>query len=163
MPTSSQPRLTFVATVTTDDGSTQKHVVKKVGDPFVCPLGCEATFRAKSGGRKHLINKICIPKDKDRNIEEEKDLLDSGLPIQAIPKHFPVPSPPTSDPLTAMRTSRDSVLYSCQQHYASPAEQQRMLNIIDALGMVPFALKDALGVEQNAHAHVSVIAKLSAG
>ncbi|KAG9066821.1 hypothetical protein KI688_012733 [Linnemannia hyalina] len=79
---------TFVATVTTNDDSTQKHVVRKVGDFFVCPLGCEATIRTKSGGRKYLVNKICIAKDKVRDIEEEKDLPDSELPIRALPKHF---------------------------------------------------------------------------
>ncbi|KAK3830570.1 MAG: hypothetical protein JOS17DRAFT_746772 [Linnemannia elongata] len=149
----------FSVTVTSDDGSLQKHAVSKVNDLYVCPLGCGATFRTKSGGRKHLVNRICIVKD----VKEEEDLPDPGLPIRAMPKHLPVPSPPTSDPLPTIRAYRDAVLYSCQHHATSHVEQQRTLDIIDALGLKPFALKDALGVEQNALAHASVIAKLSAG
>ncbi|KAK3834550.1 MAG: hypothetical protein J3R72DRAFT_452106 [Linnemannia gamsii] len=152
---------TFSVTVTTDDGLTQKHIVRKVDGLYVCPLGCESTFRSKSGGRKHLTNKICIGKDKD--IEEEGVLPDSELPIRTMPKHLPVPSPPTSGSLPTMRAYRDAVLYSCQQHAASQAEQQRTLDIVDALGLKPFALRDSLEVEQNALAHASVIAKLSAG
>ncbi|KAF9084641.1 hypothetical protein BGX27_003738 [Mortierella sp. AM989] len=96
-------------------------------------------------------------------MEEEENSLDSELPIRSMPKHLPVPSLPASGQLPMTRSYRDAVLYSCQQHTASQAEQQKTVSIIDALGLQPFAMKDGLGAEQNALAHPSVIAKLSAG
>ncbi|KAG0369481.1 hypothetical protein BGX24_002392 [Mortierella sp. AD032] len=89
-----------------DDGLTREHIVRKVGGLYVCPLGCESTFRSKSGARKHLTNKICVVQNKD--IEEEEALPDSELPIRAMLKHLPVPSPPTSGPLPTMRAYRDA-------------------------------------------------------
>ncbi|KAI7818285.1 hypothetical protein BC939DRAFT_387438, partial [Gamsiella multidivaricata] len=61
------------------------------------------------------------------------------------------------------REYNDAVLCSCNQTHVSDAEKQRILGIVDALELRPFAMKDSDGAEQNGLAHISVIVKLSAG
>jgi hypothetical protein len=46
--------------------------------------------------------------------------------------------------------------------YASVVEKQKTLGIVEVLGLKPFSIKDAHGVEQNALAHSSVISRLPA-
>ncbi|KAG0218140.1 hypothetical protein BGW41_000377, partial [Actinomortierella wolfii] len=104
----------------------------------------------KGGCRKHLANLVCVPEEQDYDETVEQ------TPAITMPSHQSLPIPTRGDSTPQMRDYNDTVLYS-------DIEKRRTLNIIDALELRPFAMKDSDGAEQNGLAHVSVIVKLSAG
>ena len=69
----------------------------------------------------------------------------------------------SSNPLPLKRDYEDAVLQACQQTHAAEDSKRKTLFIVDTLQLSPFAITDALGVEQNALAHPSVISKISSG
>ncbi|KAG0275842.1 hypothetical protein BGZ97_010209, partial [Linnemannia gamsii] len=83
------------------------------------------------------------------------------LPV-TLPKYQAVPSPPEPRQPPETRTFDDAVLHSCGELYASVVEKQKTLGIVEVLGLKPFSIKDAHGVEQNALAHSSVISRFPA-
>ena len=148
---------TFTITVHTKAGSLKQITVTHSDGVYPCPIS-GVTFKTKGGCRKHLANLTCAP-------EEQGDDDEPGQqpPVIAMPSHQSLPVPITADSTPQMREYNDAVLYICNQTHVSDAEKQRTLGIVDALELGPFALKDPDGAEQNGLAHISVIAKLSAG
>ncbi|KAG0009181.1 hypothetical protein BGZ81_003593, partial [Podila clonocystis] len=51
----------------------------------------------------------------------------------------------------------------CGEMHASAGEKRKTLGIVESMGLEPISIKDALGIEQNALAHATVISRLSAG
>lgn len=68
-----------------------------------------------------------------------------------------------SDLPPQQRDYEDAVLQACQQTHSSEDGKRKTLFILDTLQLSPFAITDALDVEQNALAHPSVISKISSG
>ncbi|KAG0254088.1 hypothetical protein BGZ95_006138, partial [Linnemannia exigua] len=114
-------------------------------------------FKTKGGCRKHLDNLTCTSEEKDNDEPGQQP------PVIALPSYQSLSVPIMVDSTPQMREYNDAVLYSCNQTHVSDTEKQRTLGIIDALELRPFAMKDPHGAEQNGLAHISVIAKLSAG
>ncbi|KAF9966037.1 hypothetical protein BGZ73_001169, partial [Actinomortierella ambigua] len=76
--------------------------------------------------------------------------LANNPPVITMPSNQPLPAPATADSTPQMRDYNDAVLYSCNQTHVSDAEKQRTLNIVDALELRPFAMKDSDRAEQTA-------------
>ncbi|KAI8595384.1 hypothetical protein EDD21DRAFT_43810 [Dissophora ornata] len=146
----------FFVTVPTKTGSSKQVIVTQIDDVYLCPF-CNDAFKTKGGCRKHLANLACAPEEQDDDEPAQQ------LPVIAMPSHQSLPVPTTADSAPQMREYSDAVLYSCNQTHTSDAEKRRTLDIVDALELRPFAMKDPDGAEQNGLAHISVVAKLSAG
>ncbi|CAO3566087.1 unnamed protein product [Mortierella alpina] len=142
-------------TVVVDRGGILQEIeVTQVDGVYKCPP-CQAEYKTKTGCRKHILSNICV--------ENEDTTPDSALAIISMPDELAIPLPPIPDVVSVSRTHEDAVLYSCQQGLASEAEKKRILCIVQALDLEPFAITDGHGAEQNALAHPSVIKRLSFG
>ncbi|KAG0282240.1 hypothetical protein BGZ96_000713 [Linnemannia gamsii] len=147
---------TFAVTVLTKSGLSKQITVTQIDGVYPCPF-CSVVFKTKGGCRKHLDNLTCTSEEKDNDEPGQQP------PVIAMPSYQTLPVPIMADSTPQMREYNDAVLYSCNQTHVSDAEKQRTLGIVDALELRPFAIKDPHGAEQNGLAHISVIAKLSAG
>jgi hypothetical protein len=68
-----------------------------------------------------------------------------------------------ADTIIEAVTVDDAVVQACQQTHESEESKRKTLFILDSLQLSPLVVTDALGMEQNALAHPSVISKLSSG
>ncbi|KAG0297813.1 hypothetical protein BGZ96_004743 [Linnemannia gamsii] len=146
----------FTVSITTKAGLLEKVVVEQVDGVFKCPI-CRKSLTTKTGCRKHLKNNLCTEKDNN------KDPPEPALPAVTLPKHQIVPPPPAPHQPSKTRGFDDAVLYSCGELHALAGEKRKTLGIVESLELKPISIKDALGIEQNALAHATVILRLPAG
>jgi hypothetical protein len=101
--------------------------------------------------------------DSNEDSEEEADTIIEAV---TIPEYATIPSLhdiKSSKPPSPECHYDDAVLQACQQTHESDESKRKTLYILDSLQLSPLVVTDALGMEQNALAHPSVISKLSSG
>ncbi|KAF9966376.1 hypothetical protein BGZ73_001020 [Actinomortierella ambigua] len=144
----------FTVVITAKCGVPETVVINQVNGFFKCPV-CGTSLTTKTGCRKHLKNGLCIT--------EDEDPPEPTLPALTLPERQAIPPLPKPRQQPATRAFDDAVLYSCGDLHASAGEKRKTLGIVESLGLEPISIKDALGIEQNALAHATVISRLSAG
>ncbi|KAF9343387.1 hypothetical protein BGX34_006828, partial [Mortierella sp. NVP85] len=149
----------FVVSVTTKSGAVVKVVVEQVDGKYKCPF-CAESVTTKRGSRKHVKENVC---GWDNNQDEDEDEPGVTLPAVTLPESQVVPPLPEPPQLPETRAFDDAVLYSCGESHASDKEKRKTLGIVESLGLEPISIKDAVGIEQNALAHATVISRLPAG
>ncbi|KAG0337367.1 hypothetical protein BG004_007672, partial [Podila humilis] len=147
----------FSVEVTSQSGISDTVVVNQVDGFYKCPL-CGASLATTTGCRKHLRNSRCITEN-----DNDEDPLELTLPAITLPQRQVIPPLPEPCEQQATRTFDDAVLYSCGDLHASAGEKRKTLGIVETLGLEPISIKDAIGVEQNALAHATVVARLPQG
>ncbi|KAG0058164.1 hypothetical protein BGZ89_001514, partial [Linnemannia elongata] len=146
----------FTVAIAAKSGLLETVVVNQVDGVFKCPI-CETSVITKAGRRKHLKNNLCTT-GKDNN----QDPPELTLPAVTLPKRQAIPPLPEPRQKPETRAFDDAVLYSCGELHASAGEKRKTLGIVESLGLEPISIKDALGIEQNALAHATVISRLPA-
>ncbi|KAG0307839.1 hypothetical protein BGZ99_001352 [Dissophora globulifera] len=169
----------FIVVVSSDSHPEHEVTVTRVDGVFVCPT-CDATFRTKTGCRKHLLKGKCRAKDggyspeeilpaiaardsSNSTAERNNDSPQERLPVISMPESVDIPLPPVPGPQRGPRTHEEAVLFSCNLVNSQEGEKQRTLGIIEALDLQPLALEDQNGAEQNVLAHRLVLEKLLFG
>ncbi|KAF9079686.1 hypothetical protein BGX23_003432, partial [Mortierella sp. AD031] len=92
--------------------------------------------------------------------DNNQDPPELTLPAVTLPKRQDIPPLPEPRQQPETRAFDDDVLYSCGELHASAGEKRKTLGIVESLGLEPISIKDALGIEQNALAHATVISRL---
>ncbi|KAF9276473.1 hypothetical protein BGZ88_001687 [Linnemannia elongata] len=146
----------FTVAIAAKSGLSETVVVNQVDGVFKCPI-CETSVITKAGRRKHLKNNLCTT-GKDNN----QDPPELTLPAVTLPKRQAIPPLPEPRQKPETRAFDDAILYSCGELHALPGEKRKTLGIVESLGLEPISIKDALGIEQNALAHATVIPRLPA-
>ncbi|KAF9321738.1 hypothetical protein BGZ91_004470 [Linnemannia elongata] len=96
------------------------------------------------------------------NLDNNQDPPELTLPAVTLPKRQAIPPLPEPRQQPETRAFDDAVLYSCGELHDSAGEKRKTLGIVESLGLEPISIKDALGIEQNALAHATVISRLPA-
>ncbi|KAK3840329.1 MAG: hypothetical protein JOS17DRAFT_16065 [Linnemannia elongata] len=143
----------FVVRVKNKSGTEQAITVRQVDGTYRCPL-CSDSFQTKTSCRRHLQDSCS-----GRN-ETEQVLLPVVLPdVPNIPSSL-LEVAETAPPL---QDHDRAILSACQKASESDDEKLKILFLIEALKLRPFALRDELGLERHALAHQTVVDKLVLG
>ncbi|KAG0322436.1 hypothetical protein BGZ99_003347 [Dissophora globulifera] len=134
------------------DGELRDIEIERIDGTFTCPT-CAASYQSKSAAKRHFQRETCTQTD------QEGPILD----VVTVPRALAVPCLPISDPpkVPATLDHDFAVLNALQQVHKSEEEKQKLLLMMEAFDLAPFALKDSSGIEFNALTHPANLANVS--
>ncbi|KAF9569192.1 hypothetical protein EC968_002663 [Mortierella alpina] len=143
----------FLVRVETSSGTAREITVKQIDGAYRCPA-CHKPWPTKTSCRRHIQGTSCAKYDPEQI-----------LPPVTVPATPHVPTAPLLGTKTAppVRDHDLAILSACGMLSESDEEKCKVLYIVEALKLRPFAIRSELGLERFALAHKSVLDKLVLG